>query len=129
MLFLTIEEVIVLHKMIIDRTGGSHGIRDLGALQSSLTQPLMTFGGQELYPGLAEKAAILGFLLITNHPFIDGNKRIGYVVMETFLVVNGQELILDIEDQEAVIIRVAAGELNKEDFTNWVKTKIVTISA
>ena len=124
MRYLSLEEVFRLHEKIIAQTGGSSGLRDAGALQSSLTQPQMSFGGEELYPLLAEKAAILGFSMITNHPFVDGNKRIGYVAMEVFLIINGYELELNIHDQEAIIIRVAAGEMNKEQFTEWVKTRI-----
>ena len=128
MLFPTFEEVLHQHKKIIERTGGTQGLRDAGALKSSLTQPQMSFDGEELYPTIAEKAAILGFSIILNHPFLDGNKRIGYVVMEVFLVINGHELLLEIDEQEAVILKVAAGEMNKETFTDWVKTKIVQLS-
>jgi death-on-curing protein len=128
MLFPTFEEVLHQHKKIIERTGGAQGLRDAGALKSSLTQPQMSFDGEELYPTIAEKAAILGFSIILNHPFLDGNKRIGYVVMEVFLVINGHELLLEIDEQEAVILKVAAGEMNRETFTDWVKTKIVQLS-
>lgn len=124
MLYPSFDEVLRHHQKVIERTGGSHGLRDAGALQSSLTQPQMSFGGEELYPTMAEKAAILGFSLITNHPFIDGNKRIGYVVMEIFLVINGCEFVLDNDEQEAVILQVASGEMNKDAFSKWVKSKM-----
>ena len=71
----------------------------------------MTFGGQELYPGLADKAAALGFSLVCNHPFVDGNKRVGHAAMETFLVLNGWELAAGVDEQEQVILRLAAGAL------------------
>jgi death-on-curing protein len=77
----------------MDATGGLMGIRDLGALESAIAQPYMTFDGNELYPSLAEKAAALGFSLIQNHPFADGNKRTGHAVMEGYLVANGYEII------------------------------------
>ncbi len=128
MLFPTLEEVLQLQKKVIERTGGAHGLRDRGALEASLTQPQMSFGGEDLYPTLTEKAAILGYFLISNHPFLDGNKRIGYVVMETFLVINGYELLFDIDEQEAIVLKVASGEMDKDSFTEWVKSKIVKLS-
>jgi len=86
MRYLTLKEVLELHRLILEQSGGMQGVRYLGGLESALAQPQMTFGGQELYPTLAEKAAALGFSLVCNHPFVDGNKRIGHAAMETFLV-------------------------------------------
>src|SRR6266571_3420897 len=100
--YLTVEEVLELHRMALEQSGGLGGVRDLGGLESALAQPQMTFGGQELYPSLAEKAAALGFSLICNHPFADGNKRVGHAAMETFLVLNGYELTAGVDEQEAV---------------------------
>ncbi len=80
----------------------------------------MTFGGTELYPTLAEKAAALCFSLVMNHPFVDGNKRIGHAAMETFLVMNEFELDADVDDSESVILRLAAGDLGRPPFTQWV---------
>lgn len=82
MRFLHLAEVIELHRLVIEETGGSPGIRDLGALESAMAQPRMSFGGEDLYPGLPEKVAALGFSLIRNHPFVDGNKRVGHAAME-----------------------------------------------
>ncbi|MFZ1396315.1 MAG: Fic family protein, partial [Candidatus Promineifilaceae bacterium] len=78
MRFLTLNELLTLHKRILAQSGGSAGIRAIGGLESALAQPRMTFDGQELYPTLAEKAAALGFSIIQNHPFVDGNKRTGH---------------------------------------------------
>jgi death-on-curing protein len=75
-----------------------------------------------LYPTLAEKAASLGFSLVSNHPFTDGNKRVGHAAMETFLVLNGLELAAAVDEQQQVILRLAAGELKREEFTAWVQT-------
>ncbi len=91
MRYLTLGELIELHRRIIEQSGGADGIRDLGLAESALAQPQMSFGGTELYPTLAEKAAALCFSLVMNHPFVDGNKRIGHAAMETFLVMNGFE--------------------------------------
>ena len=76
--YLTLEEVLELHRLALAQAGGLAGVRDLGALDSALAQPQMAFGGQELYPSLREKAAALGFSLVCNHPFVDGNKRVGH---------------------------------------------------
>ena len=109
MRYLTLEEVQEMHRRVIAQSGGSLGIRDLGSLLSSIAQPEMTFDGLDLYPTLAEKAAALGYSLIQNHPFIDGNKRIGHLAMETFLVLNGYELDADVDEQERLILEVASG--------------------
>lgn len=89
MRYLTLTEVLELHRRIIAQSGGSEGVRDLGALELALAQPRMTFANRELYPTLVEKASALGFSLIQNHPFVDGNKRVGHAAMETFLVLIG----------------------------------------
>ena len=87
----------------------------------------MSFGGAELYPTLAGKAAALCFSLIMNHPFVDGNKRIGHAAMETFLMMNGFELTADVDDSESVILRLAAGELERLPFTAWVVQHVIEI--
>ncbi len=125
--YLTLEEVLDLYKGLMDQSGGSRGIRSLGGLESALAQPLMTFGGSDLYPTLVEKASALGFSLIMNHPFVDGNKRIGHAAMETFLVLNGYEISAGVEEQEELILRLAAGELSREAFTGWLATHVVEI--
>lgn len=124
MIFLELHEVIRLHDAILAESGGLNGVRDQGGLESALAQPQMAMFGKELYPTISEKAGILGFSLIANHPFLDGNKRIGHAAMETFLLLNGYEIIASIDEQEEIILQVAAGEMNKEEFTNWVKSKM-----
>jgi death-on-curing protein len=121
MRYLTFSEVISLHRQVMAQSGGMAGIRDLSGLRSALAQPQMTFGGQDLYPTLAEKAAALGFFLVSNHPFVDGNKRTGHAVMETFLLLNGYELSCSVDNQEAIILQLAAGEVTREVFTAWVQ--------
>ena len=85
----------------------------------------MTFDGQELYPTLADKAAALGYSLVKNHPFVDGNKRVGHAAMETFLVLNGHEIAADVEEQEQVILGIAAGRISREGFTSWVRSRLI----
>jgi death-on-curing protein len=91
MRYLTLEEVLDLHALVLQQSGGMPGIRDPNALDSAIAQPAMAFGGHDLYPNIADKAAALAFSLVMNHPFFDGNKRIGHAAMETFLVLNGHE--------------------------------------
>ncbi len=100
MRFLSLSEALVLHDHVITDTGGSFGVRDLPALESALAQPRATFDGNELYPDIVAKAATLGFLLVSNHPFVDGNKRVGHAAMEVFLVLNGREIEADVDEQE-----------------------------
>jgi death-on-curing protein len=122
--YLTLEEVLELHRLVLEQSGGLDGVRDLGGLESALAQPQMTFGGQDLYPSLAEKAAALGFSLVCNHPFVDGNKRIGHAAMETFLVLHGWELASGVDEQEQVILRLAAGGMKREEFLEWVRSHL-----
>lgn len=116
--------ILLLHEKLIVTYGGSHGIRDVGLIESSLAQPKMTFDGKELYPTIIEKASILGFCLIKNHCFIDGNKRIGHAAIEMFLLLNGYEIMDDINNQENVILSVASGSMSKKEFTKWLKYKV-----
>jgi death on curing protein len=129
MRFLSLAELIELHHRIIKQSGGADGIRDLGLAESALAQPQLSFGGTELYPTLAEKSAALCFSLVMNHPFVDGNKRIGHAAMETFLVMNGFELDADVDDSESVILRLAAGDLGRTPFTQWVVEHVNEVEA
>jgi len=121
----TINEVLQLHKSIINQSGGSHGIRDLGLLDSALNKIRQTFGDKELFPTLLDKAAALGYSLIANHPFIDGNKRIGHAAMELLLYLNGYKIEAPTDEQEKIVLGVASGELSQADFTNWLRSRVV----
>jgi death on curing protein len=120
MRYLSIGQVLELHSRIIQQSGGTAGILNLGAIESALVQPRMTFGGKDLYPTLSEKAAALGFSIIRNHPFMDGNKRTGHAAMEVFLILNGYEIDASIADAERVILQVASGDMDREEFTAWL---------
>jgi len=123
--YLTLNEVLTLHDRLIVQTGGSIGVRDIGRLESSLAQPRMTFDGAELYPTLAEKAATLGFSIIQNHPFLDGNKRTGHAAMEIFLFLNGFDIQSSVDEQEKVVLQVASGMMSRELFSGWVNSVVV----
>jgi len=119
--------VLSLYQRVMEIGGGEEGIRDLGALQSALAQPRMSYGGEELYPSLAEKAGALAYSLVKNHAFVDGNKRLAHAAMEVFLVLNGYEVRAKVEEQEAVMRAVASGEMGREDFVAWIAAHMVKI--
>lgn len=116
------EKVLLLHQLIVAETGGSNELRDIGLLDSALEGIFQTFGGEEFYPTKEEKGARLGYTLISNHAFVDGNKRIGMYVMLTFLEVNGIHMDCTNEDVVEAGLGVASGEMNYEELLDWVKT-------
>lgn len=122
--YLTLANLLSLYSRVIETSGGLAGIRDLSAVESALAQPQMTFGGDELYPSLSLKAASLGYSLIQNHPFTDGNKRIGHAAIEAFLLINGHEIICSIPEQEEVILSVASSKMMRAEFENWLAVNI-----
>ena len=115
------EKVLLLHKLLIEQTGGEDGIRDMGLLESALEACYATFDGQELFPTKEEKAARLCAGLVSNHAFVDGNKRIGVYVLLTFLEVNG--ISLKVTDKELVNlgISLAEGTMKYDSLLNWIK--------
>ena len=112
MKYLSVRQILMLHDALIQTSGGSNGLRDESLLDSAVFAPIQTFDGKDLYPTLIDKASRLAFGLITNHPFIDGNKRIGTHAMLVLLAINGLELEYNDEDLIEVILQVAAGELS-----------------
>ena len=124
MKILTKRQILMLHASLIAESGGCDGIRDEGLLDSAINSPLQSFAGEDLYPTVLEKAARLGFGLIRNHPFIDGNKRIGTHAMLVFLAVNGISLSYEDDDLIRIILSVAAGELDDTGLLNWLQRHI-----
>ena len=117
-------QILMLHSMLIAQSGGLDGLRDEGLLESAITTPLQTFAGQELYPTVLEKAARLGYGLIHNHPFLDGNKRIGTHAMLVFLDINNIALSYADDDLIAAILRVASGDMDESELLEWLKSHI-----
>ena len=117
---MSVTEVLDLHRRLIEQSGGSPGLRGRGALVSAVRQPQMEFGGEELYSSLTEKAAALGYALIQNHPFVDGNKRTGHASMEVFLRLNGWEIVASVDEQERLVIDVADGTANRDELAEWL---------
>lgn len=113
-------QVTALHSALIREFGGIDGIRDEGLLESALAAPFQTFGGEPVYPSLQAKAAQLGFGLIRNHPFVDGNKRIGAHTMLVFLAVNGIELSYEQQELIDIVLSVAAGQIDRQGLLQWI---------
>jgi death on curing protein len=122
--YLSLAEVLELHRRIMRASNGAVAIRDLGALESALAQPRASFAGEDLYPDLAAKATALAFSLINNHPFVDGNKRVGHAALETFLMLNGDELEASVDASEQMILAVGAGRAPREELLGWVRAHL-----
>jgi len=121
MRYLSLAQVVELHRRVLAATGGAAGIRDVGMLESALAQPKAAFAGQDLHSTLAEKAAALCFSLARNHPFVDGNKRVAHAAMETLLVLNGFELHASVDEQERLMLRLASGEMTRDELATWLQ--------
>lgn len=115
------EKVKLLHQLIAQETGGSIGLRDEGLLESALEGAFATFGGEDLYPTKEEKGARLGYALISNHAFVDGNKRVGMYVMLTFLEVNGVRLDCTNREVADTGLAVAAEQMDYDALLEWVR--------
>ncbi len=117
-------EIVELHRRMLLQSRGAEGIRDPDALESAVAQPFQMFAGEDLYPSLEAKAAALGFFIIRNHPFVDGNKRVGHAALEVMLLMNGAELSATTDEQEQVVLAVASGAMSREQFSEWVETHV-----
>ena len=122
---LTKRQIILLHDQLIDETGGAHGIRDEGLLESAVLTPMQTFEGTELFPSVEEKAARLGYGLVKNHAFVDGNKRIGAHAMLVFLAVNGIRIWYTQKELSDIIVQIASGEKDYPDLLLWLRSHTV----
>lgn len=124
MIKLTKNQVLALHTQLVQETGGSDGLRDEGLLDSAINAPFQTFSGCELYPSLQHKAMRLCCGLVKNHPFIDGNKRIGAHAMLVFLALNGISLSFNQMELSDVILKLAANEVSEEHLLEWINEHI-----
>lgn len=113
-------QILLLHEQLLSQSGGLQGVRDEGLLESALEAPFQAFGDTDAYPSLQQKATRLGYGLIKNHPFVDGNKRIGTHVMLVFLALNGVELSYSQKELSDIILAVATGEKEYEDLLSWL---------
>lgn len=115
-------QVLYLHKQIIAATGGTAGVRDRTLVDSAVYRPQATFGGKDLYPDIFIKAAVLGYSLISNHPFADGNKRVGYEAMRLLLRLNGYDIKAPLEEKYDMVMKIASGRIKEQVIAQWLKT-------
>jgi len=118
---ISIDVALNIHHILIDKFGGTHGIRDMNALEASLNRPYATFDLQDLYSGAIEKAAAILESILINHPFIDGNKRTGYVLMRIILLSQNFDLIANEEEKYKMVISVSKGELRFDGIKDWIE--------
>lgn len=122
MITLSKKQIIMLHSQLIAETGGTDGIRDEGLLDSALSAPFQSFADTEVYPSIQQKAARLGYGLVKNHVFVDGNKRIGTHAMLVFLELNKINLIYMQDELSDTFLKIAAGEITQDDLLEWIVT-------
>lgn len=123
-IFLSMDDVLLLHADTVNIDGGSHGVRDHGLLDAAVAMPRQQFGGAYLHEDLAARAAAYMFHIAQNHPFVDGNKRAAVLSALAFLNVNGIEELPDPKELETITLQVAAGELSKDTLTQWLRDQI-----
>ena len=123
-----IKEVEQVHRILIDKFGGSHGIRDSAALESAIARPFQTFDEKDLYPSVLEKAASLIESILVNHPFIDGNKRTGYTLLRLYLIQNGLDITASQDNKYEFVINIASGILKYEGILSWLKSNTVKMN-
>jgi death-on-curing protein len=122
---ISVEQVIKIHEILIDRFGGTKGIRDLALLESALFRPYQTFGGVELHAHEFQKASAFIESLLINHPFIDGNKRIGFVVMRLILLEKGWELTATQDERYQFVIAIASGRMAFDEILSWINANTI----
>ena len=120
MIILSLEQVLLMHKQLIEESGGSDEVRDIGLLKSAINNPFQTFGGVELYPSIQEKAARFCFGIVKNHALVDGNKRLGTHVMLVFLWLNGYTLEYQDEEMINIILDLASGKITADQLMSWI---------
>lgn len=125
MRLLTLGEVFALHRRILVETGGAPGVRDLNAIASAVSQQRVSAGGVDAYPTVIEKAAALAYSLVGNHGFIDGNKRVGHATMEVLLVLNGIDITASVDEQERLMLSLAAGKVSRIELVEWLRANTV----
>ena len=121
---ISLEEVEQIHNLLIEEFGGAKGIRDKGALDAAINRPFATFDSQELYPSPADKAAAIIESILVNHPFIDGNKRTGYVLMRLFLMQAGQDIQASQDDKYDFVISIATGKMTYDGIRKWITERL-----
>lgn len=119
-----LQDVLNIHNILIDKFGGSKGIRDDGSLESAINRPFATFGNQDLYPTPSDKAAAILESILINHPFVDGNKRTAYVLMKLILLDSGFDVVADQDEKYKMIISASTGEMRFIDIKTWIESRL-----
>ena len=119
-----LRDVLNIHNILIDKFGGSKGVRDQGSLESAINRPFASFDKQDLYPTPSDKAAAILESILINHPFVDGNKRIAYVLMRLILLDNGLDLVANQEDKYKMVISASTGDIRFDDIKKWIVTRL-----
>ncbi|MBP6551577.1 MAG: type II toxin-antitoxin system death-on-curing family toxin [Flavobacterium sp.] len=121
---ISIKEVEIIHNILIDKFGGSKGIRDIGLLESALARPFATFDDNDLYPNPTEKASAILESIVINHPFIDGNKRTAYTLMRLILLENGLDIFASQESKYDLVISASTGKFRFDEIKNWIQSNL-----
>ena len=121
---ISVNNVLTIHQLLVTSFGGSQGVRDRMLLESALARPLQTFDGKELHPTMIEKSSSLLESILTNHPFVDGNKRTGYVLMRLILLKNGLDIKASQDQKYEFVMGVASGQINLESIISWLENHI-----
>ena len=121
---ISIKETEIIHNILIDKFGGSKGIRDIGLLESALARPFATFDNSDLYPNAIEKASAILESIVINHPFIDGNKRTAYTLMRLILLENGLDIEASQQSKYELVISASTGEFRFEEIKNWIQSHL-----
>jgi death-on-curing protein len=122
-IYISVEQLLAVHAALVEQFGGSSGLRDRGGLEAAAARPAMTFDGEDLYPDVCAKAAALMHSLVMNHPFVDGNKRVGALAAEAFLEINSHRILASDEELEDVTMATARGELDTERLAIWLRQR------
>ncbi len=124
---ITVEKVLKIHDVLIHEFGGKAGIRDLAVLESAINRPFTGVADQEFYPTIEEKAAVYLERIVAGHPFSDGNKRTGYVLMRLFLLENNKDILVSEDEKYELVISVASGRVTFDEIVSWIKRHITTL--
>lgn len=125
---ITLTEALAIHEVLITSTGGANGVRDRGALEAALARPYATFAGDDLYPEPLDKASAVLESIVQNHPFVDGNKRTGYVLARLTLITHDLDLVASDDEEYDLVMRVATGALDMEGIRGWLKARVVPMA-
>ena len=121
---ITLKEVLIIHELAIDKFGGSYGVRDMNLLESAIQRPNATFDGKDLYPNAIDKAAAIVESIVKNHPFSDGNKRIGYILMRLILLKSNIDIAATEKEKYEFVIKIAEGKLDFDEIKFWIEENL-----